>query len=286
METIAIVMITFNEEHHIGQAIDNIKDFANEIYVLDSLSTDRTVDIALEKGAVVLQRPFTNFGDQWNFALQHFPIQSTWTIKMDPDERISEEAKRNILEAINDKNSVDCFSSRLRLWFMGKPLRSIITVLRGWRTGTCEFRSEINEKPVIEGKHRVLSGVWEHLDSPTLFDWQAKQNRYSTMEAIELYKHRQPSPPHKRSWSKYDVFSIPGCFFLIYCYHLFFKGAILDGTIGWAWAKLRTDVYRMQWYKYLEFVNKGDYTPLPVQKRGEYHSQVLGTALQQKIMAI
>lgn len=279
-------MITFNEEHHIGQAIDNIKDFANEIYVLDSLSTDRTVDIALEKGAVVLQRPFTNFGDQWNFALQHFPIQSTWTIKMDPDERISEELKNNI-RAILTNTEVNGIAFYRRLWLMGKPLRSKQKVLRGWRTGACHFAPIlVNEYPIVDGEVVLVSGEMQHLDSPTLFDWQAKQNRYSTMEAIELYKHRQPSPLHKRSWSKYDVFSIPGCFFLIYCYHLFFKGAILDGTIGWAWAKLRTDVYRMQWYKYLEFVNKGDYTPLPVQKRGEYHSQVLGTALQQKIMAI
>lgn len=279
-------MITFNEEHHIGQAIDNIKDFANEIYVLDSLSTDRTVDIALEKGAIVLQRPFTNFGDQWNFALQHFPIQSTWTIKMDPDERISEELKNNI-RAILTNTEVNGIAFYRRLWLMGKPLRSKQKVLRGWRTGACHFAPiPVNEYPIVDGEVVLVSGEMQHLDSPTLFDWQAKQNRYSTMEAIELYKHRQPSPLHKRSWSKYDVFSIPGCFFLIYCYHLFFKGAILDGTIGWAWAKLRTDVYRMQWYKYLEFVNKGDYTPLPVQKRGEYHSQVLGTALQQKIMAI
>lgn len=282
-------MITFNEEHHIGQAIDNIKDFADEIYVLDSLSTDRTVDIALEKGAIVLQRPFTNFGDQWNFALQHFPIQSTWTIKMDPDERISEELKNNI-RAILTNTEVNGIAFYRRLWLMGKPLRSKQKVLRGWRTGACHFAPiPVNEYPIVDGEVVLVSGEMQHLDSPTLFDWQAKQNRYSTMEAIELYKRRYNSVGRYynfKEWMKFNIYRIPGCFVFLYWYHFLIKLAFLDGRVGWAWARLRTEVYRMRWYKYIEFCNQGRYTCPPKSKIGRYHPQVSETQLQQKIMMI
>lgn len=281
---LAIVMITFNEEHHIGSAIDNVKDFASEIYVLDSLSTDRTVDIALEKGATVLQRRFTNFGDQWNFALGYFPIQSAWTMKMDPDERLTDALKDEIRRLIaGDK--VDSFSCTLRLWFMHRPLKSTISVLRGWKTGTCRFSLDINEKPVVSGtRHVQLKQICEHLDTANLHLWNAKQNLYTTMEAVALYKYFQE--PRQRGWTKYDVFRIPFRFALIYLYHLLYKGAIFEGRVGWAWARLRTDVYRMQWYKYLEFVHLGKAILPEKPKVGDYHPKVLQTELQQSIMQV
>ena len=121
MKILAIVMITYNEEFHIGDCIDNIRDIADEIFVLDSLSSDKTVEIALSKGATVLQRPFTNFGDQWNFALKAFPIESKYTMKIDPDERLSDELKKNIIEEIN-KGEFYSFSLYRRLWFMAEDI--------------------------------------------------------------------------------------------------------------------------------------------------------------------
>ena len=278
MGSLAVLMITFNEEYHIGEAIDNVRDIADEIYVLDSLSTDCTVDIALEKGAVVLQRPFTNFGDQWNFALQNFPIRSTWTMKMDPDERLTEDLKQQILECISIED-YSGFSFNRRLWFLGKPLRAKQEILRGWRTGSCQFsEASVNEHPVVSGVVKKLSGVMEHLDSPTLFDWQAKQNLYSTMEAIALYLKSSSDEKRKltaKDWFKYNMYKFPFCFVALFLYHYIVKKAFLDGLEGFVWSKMRTNVYRMRWYKYLEFKNYRKVIYPPKAKIGDYHPKAI-----------
>ena len=68
---ITVFMLTLNEEFHLTRIIENIKPWANEIFIVDSLSTDRTIDIALEQDLKIVQRPFTNYGDQWNFAIRY-----------------------------------------------------------------------------------------------------------------------------------------------------------------------------------------------------------------------
>jgi len=179
-------MLTLNEEFHLPGAIENVKDWAEEIFIVDSLSTDRTVDIALEHGVKIVQRPFTNFGDQWNFALEKLPINTAWTFKLDPDERLSPELKSEIRALLEGPHQHVGYEMDRRLWFMGRPLHVLAPVLRLWRTGKCRFSDVIvNEHPLVDGSVGKLKGLMEHLDSPDLHHWWDKQNRYTTMRAIE-----------------------------------------------------------------------------------------------------
>ena len=105
--SLTVPFITLNEEHHIGAAIDNVKDIAEAVYVVDSGSTDRTVSIAEEKGAKVVYHAFEGFGAQWNFALG-LPIKSDWTMKMDPDERLTDALKDELREALKTDRTAAC----------------------------------------------------------------------------------------------------------------------------------------------------------------------------------
>lgn len=289
MKILAIVMITYNEEFHIGDCIDNIRDIADEIFVLDSLSSDKTVEIALSKGATVLQRPFTNFGDQWNFALKAFPIESKYTMKIDPDERLSDELKKNIIEEIN-KGEFYSFSLYRRLWFMARPINVKQKILRVWKTGSCHFCDNIvNEFPIVEGgKHKLLTGYMEHLDSSDLFKWNEKQNRYTTMEAIQLYKYKKNKSNRAgglKEFIKYNIYGMPFCFTFLHLYHLIGKRTIFNGKEGRAWARLRTEIYRMRYYKYLEMKNTKQIPNINSRKeKGIYNEEVLKQPLQQAIM--
>ena len=100
-------MLTLNEEYNLPGAIESVKDWAEEMFIVDSCSTDRTVDIALEHGVQIVQRPFTNFGDQWNFALERLPIKTPWTMKLDPDERVTPELIDEMRELFEGKP--DCY---------------------------------------------------------------------------------------------------------------------------------------------------------------------------------
>ena len=259
--SLAILFITLNEEYHIGAAIDNVKGIASEIWMVDSGSTDKTVEIAESKGAKVVYHKFENFGAQWNFALS-LPVKSAWTMKMDPDERLRDELKVELMKCLSCDDMSSGFSFDRVLWFMGKCLYGVRNeVVRVWRTGTCKFSDvEVNEHPIVEGKVVKLHGLMDHFDSKDLSHWMAKQNKYTSAEALMRFRGdglaAEPklfgSGLERRMWLKKLFFKIPGRYFLMNMILFFFKGAWRSGVNGWHWVKCREMVMRLREYKYIE----------------------------------
>ena len=101
---LTVVMITLNEAHNMAAVLDDLDGWAERVIVVDSYSKDATVDIALSRGAHVVQRRFRGFGDQWNFALG-IPAGTTWTMKLDPDERLTDGLRASIRDAIDMSES-------------------------------------------------------------------------------------------------------------------------------------------------------------------------------------
>ena len=187
---IAVVMISLNEGHNLKGVCENLAGWAQDVFLVDSYSKDDTIDIALNYGINTVQRGFRGFGDQWNFALNELPIKSPWVMKLDPDERLTEELKANISEMINN-NQYDAFCIKRRLWFMGKQMPVYQKLIRIWRNGSCRFSNVVvNEHPIIEGIVKYVTGNLEHHDSPNLDHWLEKQNRYTTSEAIIAYQNK------------------------------------------------------------------------------------------------
>jgi len=263
--SLTVLFITLNEEYHIGAAIDNVKDIAEEIYVVDSGSTDRTVAIAESKGAKVVYHKFEGFGAQWNFALS-LPIKTAWTMKMDPDERLSENLKAELREALKTGRKDIDFSFDRVLWFMGRRMRGVKDeVCRVWRTGTCHFTGiTVNEHPLVDGDWVKLRGVMEHLDSRNLTDWLAKQNHYTLTEAMQRYNGEllavQPrlfgNRLERRMFLKWLFRRLPMRYFIENLYNFFCRGAWWSGVHGWRWVKCRELVSRMCEYKYLEMAER------------------------------
>lgn len=262
---IAVVMITLNEAARLEECLESIAGWADEVFVVDSYSRDRTVDIALKFGAHVVQRRFIDFGDQWNFALDRLPISARWTMKIDPDERVSSALKAAVIQAIA-RDDTDAMNVTLRLFFMGKRLPVSQPMLRIWRTGCCRFTdSKVNEHPVVRGPVCTLSEELEHHDSPNLEHWLEKQNRYTTAEATAAFEGTLAALPgrllgtplQRRMWFKRRFMSIPFRYQLLFAYNLLGRGAIRQGRIGWMWAHLRTEVLRLREYKLREMQMQG-----------------------------
>jgi glycosyltransferase involved in cell wall biosynthesis len=259
--SLTVILITLNEEYHLAEVLDNLSDIAENIFIVDSLSSDRTVDIALEKGVTIVQRPFTNFGDQWNFALKNNPFDTEWVMKIDPDERLSEKLKSEIRRTVKLNNSKTAYEFHRRLWFMGKPMHVLNNVLRLWKKNKCRFSDVlVNEHPIIDGSIGFLKGKMEHFDSKDLHHWQEKQNKYSTMEAKMRYEKKAlAADPNifgnkleKRMFVKKILFKVPFKFTILFLYNFFITGAWRDGKLGWRWAQLRVYVYRMRQLKFIE----------------------------------
>ena len=280
---LAVLMISRNEEHNIISLMENLAGFAAEIFLVDSYSNDATVDLALEHGVNVVQRPFRDFGDQWNFAVSDaIPVTQPWSMKLDPDERLTEALKEQIRFALAE-NDADSISFPRRLWFMGRPLPVRQDVLRIWRSGTCRFTdSKVNEHPVVEGAHLRLTAELEHHDSPTLHHWYEKQNRYSTAEANIAYTGRgRTAAPRffgnkleRRAWLKIAYSCLPARHFLMMLYCLFILGAWRGGRAGLIWARMRGEVYRMRELKRLEMQWRGASYDIPPRADGSPHDGV------------
>jgi glycosyltransferase involved in cell wall biosynthesis len=253
----AVVMITLNEGHNMEAVCQNLAGWAQEVFLVDSYSQDNTVDIALRYGVHVVQRRFRGFGDQWNFALQTLSIMAPWTMKLDPDERLSDELKGSLLAAIQRSES-DGISLDRQLWFMGRPLLVRQRLVRVWRTGHCTFTDvAVNEYPVIKGRIIHAVGDLEHHDSLDLDHWIEKQNRYTTAEAIIAYTASPlaetprllGTPLQRRMWLKKNFHQVPFCYSLLFLYHWLWQGAWRVGWPGYAWARLRSHVMRLIEYK-------------------------------------
>jgi len=268
--SLAVVMISLNEAHNLDAVLDNLEGFAEQVFLVDSYSADDTVDIALRRGVHVVQRRFRGFGDQWNFALSELPITARWTMKLDPDERLDDQLKASVREAIAHGDA-GALTVERRLWFMGRPLGIRQDILRLWRTGSCRFSDVlVNEHPIVEGATVKLAGTLEHYDSPNLHHWLDKQNAYSTAEALSALRGDPLSAPprlfgtdlERRMWLKRHFFRLPFRYTLMWLYCLLAQGAWRAGAVGWVWSRLRADVYRMRMLKLQEMRRLGHgYSP-------------------------
>lgn len=262
---VAVVMIALNEGHNMEAVLQNLAGWAQQVFLVDSCSADDTVGIALRHGVHVIQRRFNGFGEQWNFALNELPITAPWTLKLDPDERLTDGLKAEIARAV----SVSAFTQYrvpIRLCFMGVKLSNVLKLTRLWRTGSVRFSDvKANEHAYGSGKEGDLSAEIMHMDSPNLDHWVTKQNRYTTAEAISQFEGRAlalpprffGSPLERRMWFKRHFWRVPGRYFILFWYHLLVIGAWRAGRVGWIWARLRTEVYRLWEYKRFEMERLG-----------------------------
>jgi len=275
-------MISLNEGHNMEAVCRNLQGWAHEVHLVDSYSRDETVSIALRYGVKVVQRKFRDFGDQWKFTVKDLPVSAPWTMKLDPDERITDRLKRSIERAVRDE-STQGISVNLRRWFMGRPLRACFPLLRVWRSGTCRFADvSVNEHPFVEGRIVQLLEELEHHDSPDLEHWLHKQNRYTTDEAIIRFRQQALATVpalfgdrlQRRMWLKKHFFAFPLRYQLLFAYLCTFEGALLSGRTGLIWAHLRTEVMRYIEYKEVEMRLRGDVPPKLMHGVGEPDARV------------
>ena len=207
-----------------------------------------------------MQRKFRDFGDQWNFALEAQTISAKWTMKLDPDERLTPEFKSECLRQIESTDN-DAFYVNLKLFFMGKKLPVSINGLRLWRTGKARMsKVAVNEHLLVDGPVGQILSFIEHHDSPDLDHWCEKQNRYTTAEAMIAFKNQDLADVQKfwgtklqrRMWIKKRFWSIPFRYQILFLYHYLYLSAWKSGWVGYVWSRLRSDVYRYTEYKFRE----------------------------------
>lgn len=246
--TLAVIIITYNEEPNIAQALDSIVGWAHEIFILDSLSEDRTQEIARKYGCHIEENKFENYAKQRNYALDNLPIKSEWVLFLDADEWMLGALKQEISTRINNSPEENGFYLNRRLIWMGRWIKRgyyptwTLRLFRH-RKGCCEDR-EVNEHLIVEGKSGHLRNDYMHEDRKDVGDWIVKHNCYAAREALELLNKRI-SPGYqeidanlfgnmvqRKRWLRYKIWNklpplLRPCLYFFYRYII--AGGFMDG---------------------------------------------------------
>lgn len=251
---ISVLILTLNEEANLLRCLESLK-WWDDIVVLDSFSTDKTVAIARQHGVQVVQRKFDNYAAQRNFGLHEIRYANPWVLMVDADEVVSPELAQEIRQVLRS-GDVDTFLYRMRRkdFFLGKWIRRS-SGYPTWfgrlvKIGHVRVERAINEEYVTDGQIGYLKGHLYHYPFNKGFDaWLEKHNRYSTMEAELLARNgsgtlsfadlRSNDPGRRRRAIKAFVYRLPGRPLTMFIALYLFRGGILDGRAGLTFCILR-----------------------------------------------
>lgn len=243
---VSVIILTFNEEKNLPFALESIKDWAGNVFVLDSLSTDNTVRIAEASGATVMVRKFDSYSCQRNYALANFSIKTPWTMFLDADEWLTDALKTEITATLASQPPEAGFLIKRRVYWMGRWIRRgyyPTWLLRLFRTGTarCEERG-VNEHLTVKGPVGRLRNDFVDENRNGLTAWIEKQNRYATLEARELIVELNggrsemaslfAGPAERKRWVKHRIWNkLPLGVrpFVYFTYRYLLQGGFLDG---------------------------------------------------------
>src|SRR5947209_4755366 len=201
-----VLIQTYNEEMNLPYTLKSLEGWVHRIIVVDSGSTDRTVEIAKAAGAQVVYHAFQGYAAQKNWALDNLTWESPWILILDADESVSPELRNEIARLVSLDpqrvpevafllNRVLVFQGR-EIWHCGYfPSWNLLLFKRG--TARYEERL-VHEHMVANGSVGRLQHLLIHQDRRGLEHFIAKHNRYSTLEAREMLHATAPWPGMKK----------------------------------------------------------------------------------------
>lgn len=266
MVDISVIILTHNESLHIERCIKSLLPITNKIFIVDSFSTDNTVQLAESLGAVVVQNPWVSYSFQFNFGIEHNPFATKWFMRMDADEYLTPQLAAEIQGTLPNANQdVSAYYIKRRVMFMNKWIRNggyyPIWLLRIWQAGKgfCEELWMDEHIKVSEGTIGKLSHDLVDHNLNNLTWWTQKHNMYAIREVIDLlnikynFEDRESVTPKllgtqeqrkrylKIRYASLPLFTRPILYFV---YRYIFKLGFLDGTKGLIWHFLQGFWYR------------------------------------------
>jgi glycosyltransferase involved in cell wall biosynthesis len=258
---LSVYILTYNEELDIAACIESAM-LSDDIIVVDSCSSDRTVEIAKNYPVRVVQHAFESHGKQRSWMLESIAPKYEWVYILEADERMTPELFAECLEAMNNPDYIGYYVAE-RVMFMNRWIRYSTQYpryqLRLFRHGKVWFDDYGHtEREVCDGATSFLKETYPHYTSSKgLTRWIEKHNRYSTDEAQEtLYQLEHgnvnwlnlffgKSEVEKRRALKDLSLRLPARPLLRFFYMYFILGGCLDGRAGTAWCTLQA------FYEYL-----------------------------------
>lgn len=191
--SISVLILTLNEEDNLQRCLQSVK-WSDDIVVLDSFSTDRTVKIAEEMGARVVQRRFDNWSAHQNWAVRNIPFKHPWVYYSDADEIVPSELRDEMFAVTRDSGAEPvAYRMRYKNFFCDRWIKHCgiypVWVLRLFRPHKVHWERLVNPVPIVQGTEGRLENHFHHYSFNKGFEaWFEKHNRYSSQEAEEGIK--------------------------------------------------------------------------------------------------
>lgn len=263
MTDITAIILTKNEEVNIQRCIQSVANVADRIVVVDSGSTDKTVEIAASLGAEIFHHPFEHYAAQFNWAVENTHITTTWVYRIDADECVTEALAKEIVQkcAENRDTDVNAFLMKHKLYFLGRYLTHggaypflKITVYKP-QFASFENRAMGEHVVVHQGRYEQFENDCLHYDCKDLNSFIEKHNWYATREVKDYFDrlHRENQQADLYQDAQATKKLRDGLYYrlpkflrakLYYIYRYYFQLGFLDGTPGRIFAFVQSYFYR------------------------------------------
>jgi glycosyltransferase involved in cell wall biosynthesis len=260
---LSVVILTYNSGVALRATIGSAAKISDDIYVVDSFSSDNTCAVARESGANVVQHEFRDYAAQRNWAIENLPLKHQWELHLDADELLSEDliGELEALKLHGVPAHINGYHVPRLVRFLGRPIRHggmfPIWHMRLFRRakGRCEEREYDQHFLVANPTARLRGAIVDDIRMP-LREWVSRHNRWSDAAVRDLLRDGKGGPvlqpnlfgsplERKRSFkSLYNRFPLFTRAFLLFTYRYIFRLGFLDGTEGTIFFFLQTFWYR------------------------------------------
>lgn len=271
---ISVLILTFNEEHNIAACLASVA-WSDDVLIVDSFSTDRTLELARSAGGRVIQNRFFDFAQQRNFGLQNGGLKHDWVLHLDADEVVTPELKAELLREASVARH-DAYRLASKMIFQNRWLKhSGMYPTYQVRFGR---REKLSFVQVGHGQRETLTSdqvgtlcepLLHYSFSKGLQDWVEKHNRYSTAEALHTLSGAaaplvwsdlcSSDVVRRRRSLKRLASGLPCRPLLRFCYMYFLRLGFLDGLPGYHYCRL------LAFYEYLILLKLREYKCARVQ---------------------
>lgn len=259
-----VIILTKNEEKNLSDCLESLKDSFERVIIVDSYSEDETYSISQKYNCEFVQHAFANYGEQFQWALEHLEIKTKWVFRLDADERLTEKSLDEIKFLANKhyEDNINGIVFPLEVKFMGKRLRY---------GGTYPFKKlcifkkdfaymekrEMDEQIIItEGEIVEMKNISLHEDFKSLTYWIDKHNWYATRAAKDFLNRAKKGDEYAdldrsakiRRYVKYNIYyKLPSIIRTssYFFYRYFIRLGFLDGYIGFLYNFLQAYWYRV-----------------------------------------
>jgi len=237
LDAITPVLLTYNEAANIGRTLARLA-WADDIVVVDSFSTDETVDLVRNYPQVrVFRRAFDTHALQWTYATQETDIKTEWILALDADYVVSEPLVDE-LRVLNPPAAVAAYSVAFRYCVYGRPLRASLypPVQALFRRSEARYVQDGHtQRLVIQGVVPRLEGKIFHDDRKPLERWLNSQQRYAKLEAQHILSTRRELLGFNARM-RLTGWAAP---ISVFFYVLLVKGCLFEGWPGWLYVLQR-----------------------------------------------